>query len=199
MCPPAPPPSPLDANQVLKGAYDDATGSLRTTATLSGTVTVELDAATDSVRVEDPDTGAHIRVETDGSINVNSVITATSGDNILIIGTEDGTTSGIQHVAKIGSDLNLRVKDEAIDAKLNTLGQKTMAGSVPVTIASDQPPIDTLQLNDLIPIEFNEIDVASKNSWGDPLIVNYKLASLTVATLNITYDSDGDLQNVVRT
>lgn len=49
-----------------------------------GDISVELDADNDSVRVEDPNTGSHIRVETDGSINVNTQIDASTGDNIAI-------------------------------------------------------------------------------------------------------------------
>lgn len=45
---------------------------------------VNLDSDEDEVAVEDPDTGAHIRVELDGSINVNSEIDAADGDNIAI-------------------------------------------------------------------------------------------------------------------
>jgi hypothetical protein len=47
-------------------------------------VQVELDASEDSVRVEDPDTGAHVKVETDGSINANTEVDAADGDNIAI-------------------------------------------------------------------------------------------------------------------
>lgn len=83
----APPPSKLDGLQVLKASFDDAKGRIRVDADITAqdiTVEVELDAATDSVRVEDPDTGAHIRVEANGSINVNSEIDANDGDNIAI-------------------------------------------------------------------------------------------------------------------
>lgn len=40
----------------------------------------------------------------------------------------------------------IQTSDASIDSKLNTLGQKNMAGSVPVTLASDQDPIRTIQL-----------------------------------------------------
>lgn len=45
---------------------------------------VNLDSDEDEVAVEDPDTGAHIRVELDGSINANVEIDAADGDNIAI-------------------------------------------------------------------------------------------------------------------
>jgi len=43
---------------------------------------VNLDSDEDEVAVEDPDTGAHIRVEPDGSINANVEVDAADGDNI---------------------------------------------------------------------------------------------------------------------
>lgn len=43
---------------------------------------VNLDSDEDEVAVEDPDTGAHIRVELDGSINANIESDAADGDNI---------------------------------------------------------------------------------------------------------------------
>lgn len=95
----APIPSPLDGNQVLQHSFNDATGQIRVQADFNGQVvpiTVELDAVNDSVRIEDPDTGAHVRVEADGSINANIIgdiqieIDAADGDNIAI---SDGTNT----------------------------------------------------------------------------------------------------------
>ena len=50
------------------------------------TVSVDLNSDTDQVAVEDPDTGAHIKVETDGSVNANIEADALDGDNIAISG-----------------------------------------------------------------------------------------------------------------
>jgi hypothetical protein len=68
----------------------DVTGKKRLAVDASITiddVTVEtrpLTASTDAVRVEDPDSGAHIKVEPDGSINTNVTIDAKSGDNVAV-------------------------------------------------------------------------------------------------------------------
>ena len=70
----------LDDDGVRRLAVD----SLVTIDAQNITVEVNLDSTTDAVRVEDPDTGAHIRVETDGSINVNTEVDASSGDSISI-------------------------------------------------------------------------------------------------------------------
>jgi len=77
-------------------------------------ITVEtrpLTAATDAVRLEDPNTGAHVRVELDGSINVNAFSNAFGPvpDSELIVGTEDGTTTGTKHVVKVNPDGSLAV------------------------------------------------------------------------------------------
>jgi hypothetical protein len=50
------------------------------------TVGVDLNSNDDQVAVEDPNTGAHIRVESDGSINVNTSLDASGGDNVAISG-----------------------------------------------------------------------------------------------------------------
>ena len=89
-------------------------------------------------------------------------------DNVLIAGSEDGTKSGNKHAVRVDAELDLRVgiSDgankavvdaggdlhvydagalaalQSIDAGIPAaLGQTTMAGSMPVTIASDQTPI----------------------------------------------------------
>jgi hypothetical protein len=82
---------------------------------------VNLDSDEDEVAVEDPDTGAHIRVELDGSINANVEIDAADGDNVLSVGTEDGTISGTRHVQKIGPEGDLRVKDTEAIAELQDI------------------------------------------------------------------------------
>lgn len=69
---PAPLPSRLDANQVLQGAYDEATGRLRTDSTsniVNADIDVSLDATEDNVAISDPN-GNFLNVNTDGSINV---------------------------------------------------------------------------------------------------------------------------------
>jgi hypothetical protein len=86
------------------------------------------------------------------NLNVDVKLDAFSAnpDSSLSVGTEDGTASGIKHVIKIGSDLNLRVKDESaivvlneIDSSIDTanlhLADISSALSSPLQI--DQPVI----------------------------------------------------------
>lgn len=65
-------------------------------------VSADLDSDEDAVAVEDPDTGAHIRVELDGSINTNTEIDATDGDNIgLKVQARNATPSDLQYSKRV--------------------------------------------------------------------------------------------------
>jgi hypothetical protein len=69
----------------------------------------------------------------------------------------------------------------SIDGKLNTLGQKTMAGSVPVTMASDQSPLRISA-------------TTAANSAGNPIYVQSAVAAITgaicdYATATVTANS----------
>lgn len=61
--------------------------------------------------------------------------------------------------------------------------------------------INTVNLAQLVPKEFNEIDLTNSVIAGQtvPTVVIYKLASATVATLTLTYDGSANLLSVVRT
>lgn len=60
------------------------------------------------------------------NLNVDVKLDAFSAnpDSTLSVGTENGTSSGIKHVIKIGSDLNLRVKDEQSNTYLEDINNK---------------------------------------------------------------------------
>jgi hypothetical protein len=122
-------------------------GKLDVNASVTATIgDIEIDAATSSIRIEDPNTGAHVKVETDGSINANVKVDAVDGDNVMAVGTEDGTTTGIKHVAKIASDGNLRVKDDAANASLSNIDSKLInLNTTPVkTIQIFTKPFDSI-------------------------------------------------------
>lgn len=61
--------------------------------------------------------------------------------------------------------------------------------------------LDTVELAQLIPFEFNEIDITNSVIAGQtvPSIIVYKQASTTVATLTLAYDGSANLLSVVRT
>lgn len=104
----------------------------------------------------------------------------------------------------------------SINSKLGSLGQKTMAGSAPVVIASDQASIpvtvsgvataanQTTELTrlsgSLVPTAFDEIDltyVPSGNGVGQVATAVYKLATVTVKTLTMSYDGSDRLISTV--
>ena len=131
-------------------------------------ITVEtrpLQASTDNVAIKDPVSGFILKINTDGSIDTNVQIDSAGGDSVLVVGTEDGTKTGIQHVLEVGSDGMLRVGDN----------------------------------NKLIPKIFDDIEVTAKNGNGDPVTIVYRSATISVASLTVLYDSDGDFQRVTRT
>jgi hypothetical protein len=92
----APPPSRLDANQVLKGSYDEATGRLRTDSlatVVNADIDVNLDASEDSVAIADP-AGHFLDINPDGSINV--VLNVGAGSTLKTYYSEvTGVVSGI--------------------------------------------------------------------------------------------------------
>ena len=60
--------------------------------------------------------------------------------------------------------------------------------------------INNINLAQLVPFEFNEIDLTNSVIAGQtvPTVVVYKQASATVATLTLTYDGSANLLSVVR-
>lgn len=112
----------------------------------------------------------------------------------------------------------------SIDGKLNSLGQKTMAGSVPVAIASDQSavPISAASLplptgaateatlsafsgksaGALVPVAFDYIALTYVGATTDINTVVYKTGGAggaTVATLTLGYDGSDRLTSVTKT
>jgi len=103
-----------------------------------------------------------------------------------------------------------------------SLGQKTVANSFPVTLASNQPNINVVVASSALPsgaamdltvanfaaktaaglvtANFDEVDltyVPSGNGAGQVATAVYKLATITVKTLTMTYDSSDRLTSVV--
>jgi hypothetical protein len=121
------------------------------------------------------DIGTNISLEGDLAVNLDAVENTVNPDNVFMVGSENGTKNGVRHVARVDSELDLRVgisdgnnkatvngsgellvTDSAVALTLSSiatlltsidagipvsLGQTTMANSMPVTIASDQTAI----------------------------------------------------------
>lgn len=70
-------------------------------------------------------------------------ISAADGDNILVVGTENGTTTGIQHALQVGSDLKLSVKDVIAEASLASIDAKVSTAANQVTEIAAINQVDT--------------------------------------------------------
>jgi hypothetical protein len=78
------------------------------------------------------DIGANVTIEGDIVVNLDAIDDLTDPDNVMSVGTEDGTKAGARHVQKIDSDKRLHVRDElarilleAIEARLGSIQAQT--------------------------------------------------------------------------
>jgi len=117
-----PTPSKLDIRQIFQNVHDEASGTLRTTAQAviaNADIAVQLDSATgDNVAIKSL-AGNELKIETNGSINVN----AGTNLNTSALALENGG-----HLA-------------SVDTKTPVQGQALMTTSTPVVIASNQSNI----------------------------------------------------------
>lgn len=110
------------------------------------------------------------------------------------VGGHNGTTARAWHVNAAGEG---KITAAQLPA---ALGQAAMAASLPVVIASNQSAINVR--SGLVPREYDQIDltyVPSGNGAGEVATATYKLATVTQATLTLTYDSSNRVTSVVRT
>lgn len=88
-------------------------------------VTVDLDYSEDSVEIGDASTGAKLNINPDGTIDANVIVDGITGtDNIMSVGTSDGTLSGLKKIQKIDTDGDLRVKDPNAIVQLTDISNK---------------------------------------------------------------------------
>lgn len=109
-------------------------------------------------------------------------------------------------VTRIGDGTNQLGMTAANEAKVNAaqlptvLGQTTKANSLSVTLPSDLDPI--VVRSGLVPTEYDEIALtyvgAGLDGEGQVATAVYKLATVTVATLTLSYNSADKLVGVVR-
>ena len=133
------PTSNLSHENILRDIHDPVSQSIRTTASaiIAPGLEIDINHTEDSVRLGNGtnfltsttvlgkigldvnviNTSIPVTISTPIAIEID----AADGDNIFSVGTEDGTISGISHVIRVGSDLNLRVKDEDALTALNLI------------------------------------------------------------------------------
>lgn len=96
-------PSKLDQTQIMQRSFDGDNDRLRVDATVTASIgTVVVNADTSDIAIKDRVSGYLLKINSDGSLDVNTAIAAAS-DNILVLGTNDGTLSGTQNVFRVDS------------------------------------------------------------------------------------------------
>lgn len=97
--------------------------------------TRDLDATQDNIQIVDPITAAGLKIETDGSVNVNIVATGFGGtpDSILSTGSEDGTTTGTRHVVKVDANGAQAVNSTLSAETTKVIGTVNVAASATAT------------------------------------------------------------------
>lgn len=125
---------------------------------------------------------------------VSVIIDAATGDNIKI---SDGV-----HSLEINPDGSINVQVTGltlshVDSSIR-LGNGT---DFITTSAGDNSTVglDVNALNRVFSKPFDEIEVTSKDSDGNPLIIISKLNSSLMQTVTLSYDVDGDFEKLVVT
>lgn len=170
---PTPNPSGLTGDQVLQRAFDQANDELRvgiSNVTIdSGSMEVSISDISDSIKIGNGSGSLFATLTIVGGdigldVNVLNIIPVSQSGNWdirNIIGTVSlptgASTSALQTTgntslssidSKIDVSLSTRASEStlsALNAKFNSLGQKAMAASAPVVIASDQSAIPASQ------------------------------------------------------
>ncbi len=141
--------SQLDQTQILQRSFDESADRLRVDASVTASIgDVVINAEESDIAIKDRVTDNLLKINADGSIDANVVVSASGGDSIAI---SDGTDT-----LQINGDGSINVSGVATEAKQDTqitilnsidsgipagLGQTTMANSMPVVLASDQTAI----------------------------------------------------------
>jgi len=148
---------------------------------------LSLHGTTDSVAIVDS-SGDELQVNPDGSINVNLggagslavEIDAVDGDNIAIVGTEDGTPAGIQHTVKVETDGTLSRKPLTSASDSVTV---TQSGTVNV---AQTAPVNVTQTGTVTVAQSAPVTVQSTNLDTRPLTSATDSVTVTqAATVNV--------------
>lgn len=154
----------------------------------------KLDAAQVVRRAYD-EVANRIRVDAEVSATigtVNVIIDAASGDNIKIsdgVDTLQINPDGSINVQVTG--LNLSHTNSSIRLGNGTDFITTSAGD------NSTVGLDVNALNRVFSKPFDEIEVTSKDTDGNPLIIISKLNSSLMQTVVLTYDLDGNFKKLV--
>jgi len=135
----APAPSRLDGNQVLQGAFDEATGRIRTDAEatiVNADIDVQLDALTDSIAIGDAVSGTKAKVDVAGNLAVKdaAVLAELQAQTVIMNGPQTLPTGAATAARQDVGNASL----SSLDGKLPA----PILGRVPVDTGLSQPLTD---------------------------------------------------------
>lgn len=141
--------------------------------------------------------------EEEPSVAIRSMLVDKEGndyraDNPLPVRLSDGSIS----IGTVNAELEVQLSHRDNVPNLGDvhdsvrLGDGTNEATITPTNIS-KFALDVMPLNRLIRYPYDRIDIVSKNIDGDPTQIEFRSLGTLVATVNITYDADGDLQSVV--
>ncbi len=217
-----PNPSQLDPTQIFQRAFNSSDDSLRTDAnvTIEGTVSVEISAAAgDNIALANQDGTLFVDVTTvdglngldvniiGGTIDAINPSIGTVGSIAPLYATFIGAINPSDDLEPLQLDINGALETSTNLTEVNgsgiSLGQKTMATSLPVVIASDQSPINVSVNN------FSSIGSISVVQQTTPWIVSGTITATnpsvgltgvtapTSATEIGAIDANGQLQSLL--
>lgn len=94
---------------------------------------------------------------------------------------------------------------QALDVNVANIGESVTNDGLGNPISSKltqdgtERGLHVMTLNRLIPCEFDDIQITQFTAEGDPEIVIYRSDTNIIATLTITYNTDGEVERVRRT
>jgi len=181
-------PSKLDANQVLKGAFDDETQRLRVDSAatiLNADVDITLTAEDDTVSIGDFSSGAKLKINPNGSINIATQSgAATEGkqdvSNVYLGNINQNIGTVNENIGTVNQGLgtvnqNLGVVTQGLDTVSENLG--TVNQTIGNIFNPFAPPKDC----DSISVDDTELDID---------VVYYRkngLLGIVLKTVKITY------------
>ena len=171
----------LDANQVLTQSFDEENDRLRVDATVTASIsTLEISAEESDIAIKDRLSDNLLKINNDGSIDANVILSASGGDNIAI---SDGTNT-LQVNSDGSINTNVVVSASEGDNIAISDGTNSLAvnpdGSVNVVVGSASVPVD-----------YDEGEVQYISPTVETYV--YKKNGASVKTVTITYtDSSKD-------
>ena len=178
----------LDADQVLKQSFDENNDRLRVDASVTAVVAgVTLDAATSDIAIADRLTGDLLKVNPDGSIDANVVVSASGGDNIAI---SDGT-----HTLDINSDGSINVKATDLDIRNLTFAtdKVDVSGSSVSVTASDLDIRNLTFATDKVDVSGSNVNVAASDLDIRNLSALQDNVAISNGTTSLAINLDGSV------